>query len=241
MNQINKKSEFLEGLKRGFPIFLGYFPVSFTYGILAVQSGFPVWAAVLMSFTNVTSSGQFAATNLIFAGAGYFEICLTTFVINIRYFLMSLSLSQKLEKHTTIKSRLIFGYAVTDEIFAFASVCPKPVTSFYMYGLMSTPITGWVLGTLCGALASDLLPPSLQAAMGIALYAMFIAIIIPAARECRPVLFVIVIAIAVTCICKYVPLLSHISAGFRTIIATIISAGTIAYFFPQKETEGSHD
>lgn len=231
----DKKREFESGLKTGFPICLGYFPVSFTFGVMVANAGMPVWLAVLMSLSNVTSSGQFAGANLIFAGAGYFEICLTTFIINVRYMLMSLSLSQKLAPHTTTRQRLLFGFGITDEVFAFASVRPKEVTSHYMYGLISTPILGWALGTLCGALASNLLPASWQVAMGIALYAMFIAILVPAARESRPIICVILLSIGITCMIRYIPALSFISTGFRTILATILSAGICAVLFTKEE------
>lgn len=230
-----KKSQFIHGIKRGFPIALGYLPVSFTFGLMAVNGGLPLWLAVFISLSNLTSAGQFAGTSLILAGASYFEITLTTFVINIRYMLMSLSLSQKLEKEITIPQRMVFGFGVTDETFSVASSESGRLSNEYMLGLISTPIIGWSLGTLLGGLICSALPEALSAAMGIALYGMFIAIIVPPAKDSRPVLNIILISVAVTLVLRYIPAFSFISSGFRVIIATIIGAAIGALLYPVKE------
>ena len=187
---------FKRGLKSGLPIGIGYFPVSFTFGFLAVSSGLPIWAGFMISLTNLTSAGQFAGMNLMLAGAGYGELGLTTFVINLRYMLMSLALSQKIDGKIPIWKRLIFAFGITDETFVVASMEKPPIKAGYMFGLILLPIAGWNAGTLCGCCISGLLPQALQNAMGIALYAMFIAIIIPAARESAKVLLIIIIAVA---------------------------------------------
>lgn len=232
-----KKKQFLHGVKRGFPIALGYLPVSFTFGLMAVNGGLPLWLVVFTSLSNLTSAGQFAGTSLILSGASYLEITLTTFVINIRYMLMSLSLSQKLDKEITLPQRLVFGFGITDETFSVASAEPYRLTNEYMLGLISTPIMGWTLGTLLGGLICSSLPETLSAAMGIALYGMFIAIIVPPAIASRPVLIILLISVAVTLILRYIPLFSFISDGFRVIIATVIGAAFGAYLFPIKEKE----
>lgn len=229
------KREFRCGFQNGLPIGLGYLPVSFTFGFIAVSGGLPVWVAVLISFTNLTSAGQFAGTNLILAGAGYFEVALTTFVINIRYMLMSLSLSQKLEKKTGTLKRMLLSFGITDESFVVASLYPEKITAPFMFGLMSMPILGWNLGTLLGGCISTVLPQALQNAMGIALYAMFIALIIPASKASKQVLYIIILAVAATCILKYVPVFQMISSGFRVIIATVLAAGMGAFLFPKDE------
>ena len=172
------KKTFYEGLKSGIPIGLGYLPVSFTFGFLAVSGGLPVWVAVFISLTNLTSAGQFAGTNLILAGAGYFEVALTTFVINLRYMLMSLSLSQKLDEKTGTGARLALAFGITDETFVVSSLHPGILKASYMLGLITMPILGWNLGTWLGGAISAVLPQALQNAMGIALYAMFIALIL---------------------------------------------------------------
>lgn len=230
-----KQKQFIYGVKRGFPIALGYLPVSFTFGLMAVNGGLPLWLAVFISLSNLTSAGQFAGTSLILSGAGYLEITLTTFVINIRYMLMSLSLSQKLDKKITLPQRLIFGFGITDETFSIASAEAGALTNEYMLGLISTPILGWTLGTFLGGLICSSLPEALSSAMGIALYGMFIAIIVPPATASRPICAIILLSIAITVALKYLPLFSFISDGFRVIIATVIGAAFGAYFYPVKE------
>lgn len=231
------KRDFKEGVKSGMPIGLGYLPVSFTFGFLAVSGGLPVWAAVFISLTNLTSAGQFAGTNLILAGAGYIEVALTTFVINIRYMLMSLSLSQKLDQKTGTLERLLLAFGITDETFVVSSLKPGVLKASYMIGLMSMPVLGWNLGTLLGGSISTLLPEAMQNAMGIALYAMFIALIIPASKQSRTRLYVIAAAVFVTCILKYLPVFSFISSGFRVILATVAASFLGAWLFPGKEGE----
>lgn len=233
--------DYFYGFKKGIPICLGYISVSFTFGIMVVNNGLPVWMALFISMTNLTSSGQFAGTNLILSGASYFEITFATFIINIRYMLMSLALSQKIDKNTRTIDKLIYSFGITDEVFAVASTENKPVTSAYMYGLITTPYLGWSLGTLLGAIASDLLPESLSGAMGIALYAMFIAIIIPASKKSKNILYIIIISVITTCILKYTPVLCNISSGFRIIISTVIGASVGAILFPISDTDGGED
>ena len=148
--EMDWKREFKKGIKSGLPIGIGYIPVSFTFGFLAVSGGLPIWVAAVISLTNLTSAGQFAGTNLIFAGAGYLEVALTTFVINIRYMLMSLSLSQKLERKTGTLARLVMAFGITDETFVVGSLRQGTLTAPFMLGLILMPIAGWNLGTLMG-------------------------------------------------------------------------------------------
>lgn len=230
-------SDFWYGWKRGIPIALGYLSVSFTFGVKAVHGGMPVWIAVLMSFTNLTSAGQFAGTNLMLAGGTYIELAVSTLVINLRYMLMSLSLSQKLSGTVKRKSCLLFGYGITDEVFAVASAELRPVTAPYMYGLISMPVLGWTVGTLLGGVASGIMPDALANAMELGLYAMFIAIIIPPARKSRAIVFVIALAISVECMLYYLPVFSGISGGFQVILATVAAAAAGAFLFPVSPEE----
>lgn len=232
------RRECKKGIKSGLPIGIGYIPVSFTFGFLAVSGGLPIWVAVVISLTNLTSAGQFAGTNLIFAGAGYLEVALTTFVINIRYMLMSLSLSQKLERKTGTLARLALAFGITDETFVVGSLKPGTLTAPFMLGLILMPVAGWNLGTLMGGCISTLLPQALQNAMGIALYAMFIALIIPAAKASAHVLCIICIAVAVQCGLNYIPVFSFLSDGFRVIISTVAAAGLGAWLFPGTDDSG---
>ncbi|HOJ79098.1 MAG TPA: AzlC family ABC transporter permease [Bacillota bacterium] len=231
------KKDFAYGLKRGYPIALGYVPVAFTFGLMAVNGGISPLMAVFISLSNLTSAGQFAGTNLIIAGAGLFEIAITTFVINIRYMLMSLSLSQKINPDIPLLQRLIFSFGITDETFSIASMEEGKLSASYMLGLILGPIIGWSLGTALGAFTSSALPEYISSAMGIALYAMFIAIIVPPAKKSRPVFLIIAIAVAINVLLKYIPSFSFISSGFRIIIATVLGAGIGAALWPIEEAK----
>ena len=231
------KQEFKEGIRDGIPICLGYISVSMAFGLTAVKSGMPVWAAILISLTNLTSAGQFAGANLLLAQGTYIELAVTTFVINIRYFLMSLSVSQKVDKNFGLKERLIASFGVTDEVFAVSMQRKEELTFSYMLGLILTPILGWTGGTIIGAVATSLLPEMLTDAMGIALYGMFIAIIVPPAREEKNVLFAVVFAIAASYIFSYVPVFSVLSGGWSVILIAIVVSALAAWFFPVAEQE----
>lgn len=224
-------------MKKGIPIGLGYLAVSFSFGIWAYEGGMPIWMVIFISLSNLTSSGQFAGTQLIFEAASFFEIGLSVFIINIRYLLMSLSLTQKLSKDTKNYQKLIFGYGITDEVFALASIRDRELTAPFMYGLILAPTIGWTGGTALGAIMGSILPASISEAMGIALYSMFIAIIIPPAKKSKPIVGAIVISVVITCIIKYVPFLSFISGGFTLIIATVVSACIMAVVAPIKDEE----
>ena len=223
------------GLRDGIPIAAGYFSVSFTFGMLAVQDGISPFHAVLISLLNLTSAGQFAGLTVIVSGASLLEMALTQLVINIRYALMSVSLSQKLAPSVKTFQRMMIAYGNTDEIFAVASSKPGSVGSRYMYGLIFLPVLGWVGGTLTGAVASTLLPAAVISALGVALYGMFIAIVVPVAKESREVLIVVGAALVFSTAFYYLPVLQEISSGFTIIICTVAAAGIGAVLFPVKE------
>jgi len=233
----NKKESYQKGFKLGIPIGIGYFSVSFAFGMMAVASGLSPLLALAISMTNVTSAGQFAGIQVIAASGTFLEMSLTMLMINARYFLMSLALSQRVSKQLTATARALMSFCVTDEIFAVASMEQEPITGWYWLGLMTMPYIGWSGGTLAGALISGLLSTSLQDALGIALYGMFIAIIIPAAKHSRPIIITLLLAVGVSCILYYVPVFSQISSGFAVIIVTLIVAGIMAYISPIKEEE----
>lgn len=235
MNNIT--NSFTKGLKDGVPIGLGYFSVSITFGLMAVSAGIPVWAAVLISMTNLTSAGQFAGLSIITGGAPLFEMALTQLVINVRYSLMSLSLSQKLHGSISTFDRLILSFFNTDEIFAVASAQDGELGRRYLAGLAIIPYLGWTGGTLIGAAATTILPESVAAALGIAIYGMFMAIIIPPAKKSRSVLFVVLIAAFLSCLFKWLPLLNTVSSGFVIIICTLTAAAIGALVAPIKEEE----
>lgn len=231
------KSEFKQGLKDGIPIALGYLSVSFSIGIMVLAGGMSVFQGALMSLTNVTSAGQFAGIRIIVASGTILELVMTEFIINLRYALMSLSLSQKLSDKVSFWQRLVIAFANTDEIFAVAMAHQKSLTFPYMVGLQSLPIVGWVSGTVLGAVAADLMPASLSTAMGVALYGMFIAIVIPAAKKARPVLIVSALAVIFSCILYYVPIFNNVSDGISIIIATVLAAGIGSVLFPVSDAD----
>ena len=234
--RVMNKNIIKKGMIDSIPIAVGYLAVSFSFGILAASYGIDAGTATLISLLNLTSAGQFAGITAISTGAGYFELFLTQLIINLRYALMSLSLSQKLSREFTTKKRLIASFVITDEIFAVASSQEGEVTFPYMLGLGFPPIVGWSLGTLLGAVAGSLLPDSLLSALGITLYAMFVAIVLPPARENKSIAIVAVIALLISCVIYYVPgLHAHISSGFSVIITTLIAAGIGAWLFPVSE------
>ena len=225
-------NEFVRGLKKGFPICLGYIPVSFTFGLIAVKMGFNPLEATIISMTNMASAGQFAGIRLIEGGAPYIELVITTFVINLRYMLMSLSLSQKVASDMPFYKRAIMAFCITDEVFALAAMEKDDVSFPFFGGLMTTPIAGWTLGTFLGAVASSLLSPMLQGCFGIALYCMFIAIIIPPARKGRKVAIAVIVSALLSCLFKYVPGLNVLSksggGGWAIIVAAILGAAICA-------------
>jgi 4-azaleucine resistance transporter AzlC len=220
------------GIQDGVPIALGYFAVSFAFGLAAVEGGLSAWTAGVISLTNLTSAGQFAGVQLIFAHRPLFEIALTTLLINLRYMLMSLSLSQKIHPRTGILARLVISYGITDEVYAVAISRHGPVRARYMLGLILLPALSWVGGTLAGGLAGQILPDSLRSALGIALYAMFVAIVMPTVRQSRPVAAVVGLAILINTAIALLPSLSSLHGGWQIILATVIAAGTGAWAAP---------
>ncbi|KMT22190.1 AzlC family ABC transporter permease [Clostridium cylindrosporum] len=229
-----KKNDFINGLKKSLPISLGYFPVSFTFGVMASNLGLSPLIATFISLTNYTSAGQFAGTNLIVTGASFIEIGVTVFLINLRYMLMSFSLSQKIVKVPIVK-KLTMAFTITDETYALMALEDKKVSFNHAMGIMIGPFIAWFIGTLCGAISSSFLSSSMQDAMGIALYAMFLAIIIPPARKFRAILVIILIAATISCLFFYLPILNKVSTGFVIIIATVISCAIGAKFLPMEE------
>lgn len=228
----NLCNSFRKGIKDGLPVGLGYLSVSFTFGMMAVNNGIPVWTAVLISFTNLTSAGQFAGLQLILAQGSYIEMILTQLIINLRYALMSLSLSQKLDKNMTTADRCIVAYGNTDEIFAIAASQPQNVGKQYMLGLMSLPILCWTVGTLLGGAASTILTEGLRDALGIAIYGMFIAIIIPPAKKLSAIRKVIILTIILSYIFNFMPYINQIGSGFIIICCTLIASALGAWLFP---------
>ena len=230
------KNNFLRGMSHGIPICLGYLSVSFGFGILAVsKAGLSVFQASIISASNLTSAGQKAGIDVIAAGGTIIEMILLQLTINIRYSLMALSLSQKLDKRFTTPHRLMASYGITDEIFAVCSAQKTPLTPAYMYGMILIAAVGWVTGTALGAAAGELLPLSVSKAMEIVLYGMFFAIIMPPAKKQHSVLFVIAMAAALSVVFRYC--LPMVSDGFAIIISAVAASAAAAFIFPVKDEE----
>lgn len=229
------KSDFFRGMSHGIPIALGYLSVSFGFGIKAVSAGLSVFAATAISATNLTSAGQAAGVDIIAVGGTLIEMILVQLTINIRYSLMALSLSQKLDGKFSLPHRLVASYGITDEIFAVCSAQKQKLTPAYMYGIILISAVGWITGTALGAAAGQLLPESISSALGIVLYGMFMAIIIPPARKQLSVLSVVVVSALASILFRYI--LTAVSSGFAVIISAVIASVAGALFFPVKDTE----
>ncbi len=231
------KKQFLMGMRHGMPICFGYLSVSFGFGIFAVEKGLSVLAATLISVFNLTSAGQTAGVLAISQGGKILEIILqiilTQLVINVRYSLMAISLSQKLDKSFTTPHRLIAAYGITDEIFAVTYAQPRKITPWYMYGMILVSLLGWGTGTFLGAAAGELLPAVVTGAMGILLYGMFVAIVVPPARKNRQVLLVVVVAALLSILMYY--LAPVVPQGISIILCAVLAAAIGAALFPETE------
>lgn len=237
---MNRKKHFAAGIQDGIPICLGYLAVSFTFGIMAKKVGVSIFDTVLISITNVTSAGQFAGLSLIASTASYIEMAITQLIINLRYSLMSCALSQKIDPKAPFFHRFFIAYGVTDEIFGVSVSKEGKISPFYSYGVITIAVGGWVLGTFLGILSGNILPARAISALSVALYGMFIAIIIPPAKENRILAGIIVLSMAASLLFTEAPVLRNISSGFRIIIITLVIAGLAAWFFPVPDDTGEN-
>ena len=229
---MSRSAVWKKGVQDGIPIALGYFAVSFAFGIMAKEAGMTAFQIGLMSITNLTSAGQFAAVGLIVSGASYTEMALTQLIINLRYCLMSCALSQKWDPNVPSFHRFTVAHGVTDEIFGVSVLRDGYLKPFYKYGLMSSAVPGWVGGSVCGALCGAILPESLTSALGIAIYGMFLAIVIPPSKKNKVVGVVVLAAMALSTVFQMMPGLKNISSGFQIIIITVIVAAAAAALKP---------
>lgn len=226
---------FVRGMRDGIPICLGYFAVSFALGIAGRGVGMNAVQAFVMSLTMVASAGQFAAITLIGAGAGIIEMITTTIVVNLRYLLMSCSLTQKLSPETKLLHRLALSYCMTDEIFGLSISVDGFLRPVYTYGITMISVSGWCLGTVLGVVAGNILPALVTNALGVAMYGMFLAIIIPPAKENHFLGALVAVSMAASGLFSILPYLKAISSGFRVIILTILIAGIVAVIHPIEE------
>ena len=235
---MTRKLWFGRGMRDGMPIAIGYFAVAFALGIKATAAGLSALQSALLSLLNVTSAGEAAGIALLGVGTTYVELALTQLVINIRYLLMSCALSQKLSQKTGLLHRFAIGYGVTDEIFGISAATKGDLSPYYSYGAISVAVPGWTLGTLLGAVMGNVLPARAVSALGVALYAMFLAIILPPARKSRVIAgLVAVSALAsalLTTLCNLLSL-TFFTEGFRIILLTVVISLGAALLFPLKD------
>ena len=232
---------FRKGFTDGIPIGLGYLAVSFSFGILAVAGGLNILQATLISMTCLTSAGQFAGLTIMLSGGSIIEMIISQFIINLRYSLMSISLSQHIDKTMKLPQKLFFGEFHTDEIFAVSMGRPEKLGSRYFLGVIIAPYVGWSLGTFLGAVCGEVLPPMIVSALGVALYGMFIAIIVPPMKHSWKISIVVAIAIALSLCFHFVPFLKNVSSGFAIIICAVLASLFGAIVFPIEEDKKEKD
>lgn len=238
---VSHKQAIKEGIRDGIPIALGYFAVSFSLGVAARNAGLSAFQGFLVSLLNNASAGEYAGFTVIAANAAYFEIFLMTLIANARYLLMSCSLSQKFSPDTPLIHRLLIGYDVTDELFGITIARPGFLDPFYSYGAFMVAIPGWSIGTALGVIAGNALPARIVSALSVALFGMFLAIIIPPSKQNKVVCAFVLISFACSFAAAKLPRISDLSGGTRTIILTVILAGLAAYFFPVEEEQEVRD
>lgn len=243
MRQQENRKWFLKGMRHGVPIGLGYFAVAFTLGIHAKSIGMTPLQSAFMSFTMHASAGEFAAMTVIAAGSGYVEMAITQLVINLRYLLMSCALSQKVSENMPFIHRFFISYYITDEIFGISSTVDGKLNPRYTYGAALVASPGWVLGTFLGAVVGNILPANVASAMSVALYGMFLAIIIPPARKHKVIAVIVVVSMlassVLTWVAQVVSEYVTLSSGMRILILTVVIAGIAAYVRPIEESEGA--
>ena len=236
MRETNR-SEFIQGLRDGLPIGLGYFAVAFTLGIAARRAGLTAFQAGLASFLTNASAGEAAGFTVIAEGGSYLTMAIMILVANARYLLMSTALTQKLRPETGLLNRMIIGFDVTDEIFGVSIARPGWLCPFYSYGVFILPLIGWSSGTYLGVMMGNLLPANLVSALSVGLYGMFIAIIIPPARKNRVIAVLVVLSMALSFACSRLPGISALSGGTRIILLTVVIAAAAALIRPVKAPE----
>jgi len=232
-----KLQEYRAGLKAGLPICLGYFSVSFGFGTLAITQGLSILQATILSISNLTSAGQFAGLTVIVAGASLLEMILTQLVINSRYALMSLALGQRLGESVGVGKRLAVAFFNTDEVFALGMARSGKLTPAYFLGAGTVAAIGWTLGTAMGAIAGSVLPASVQTALGIMLYGMFIAIVVPQAKQEKSMGICMILALIFSCLFTWLPGLNAVSTGIAIVICTVAAAAICAWAFPVPDEE----
>lgn len=231
----NKRSVLLEGMRDGIPIALGYFAVSFSLGIAMRNAGITSIEGFFFSMFNLASAGEYAGLQVILANGSYLSMAIATLVANARYLLMSTALSQRFDQHTHFLHRLITGYGITDEIFGITINRKDSVNPWYVYGALFISVPAWSIGTSLGIIAGNGLPANIVNALSVALYGMFIAIIVPPSRKDKAVAIAVIFAFVLSGLSSYLPLLSTMDSSTKTIVLTIVIASIAAILKPHQE------
>lgn len=234
------KNAFINGIRDGIPIALGYFAVAFSLGIVAKKAGLTPIQGFISSILNHASAGEYAEFTVIMANASYFEMAFVILVTNIRYLLMSCALSQRIDSETSLIHRFLVGFGITDEIFGISIARVGSLNPYYSYGAIAIAIPSWSLGTAMGIVAGNILPTAIVSALSVALYGMFVAIIIPAAKTDKVVCGVIIISFLVSYAVSKISLFSHLSDSMKISLLTVLIAGAAAILFPLREDEEPH-
>ena len=238
----SRRAVFMEGVHDGVPIALGYFVVAFTLGILAKTAGLTAWQGFVTSAVNIASAGEYAGFTVIAANAPYLEIAVLTLVANARYFLMSAALTQRFSPETPLLHRLAVSFGVTDEIFGITVARGGMVHPYYNYGALAISVPAWSAGTSAGILAGGVLPAAAVSALSVALYGMFVWVILPPAKKSRPIAGMVILSFVLSLAATYAPVTEQLSGGTRTILLTLLIAGVGAALFPiAQEKEDAHE
>lgn len=231
------KTAFLNGMRDGVPIALGYFAVAFSLGIVAKKAGLNPFQGFISSMLNHASAGEYAEFTVIMASAPYLEMAFVILVTNIRYLLMSCALSQRFDPGTSLFHRILAGFGITDEIFGISIGRAGALNPYYNYGAMAIALPSWSLGTACGIVAGNILPVSVVSALSVALYGMFIAIIIPVSKADKIVGGVVIASFLASFLVSRLSLFDSLSDSLKISLLTVLIAGLAAFFFPVKEEE----
>lgn len=229
------RSAFLQGMRDGIPISLGYLAVSFSLGITAKNAGLTAFQGMLASFLCNASAGEYAAFTCIAANSAYIELAIVTLIANARYLLMSFAMSQRMNPKTSMIHRFLMAYDITDELFGIAIAQNGYLNPYYTYGAVIVAVPGWSVGTFLGVLAGNLLPLRLVSAFSVALYGMFLAIIIPPAKKDKVIALLVAVSFSASYAFSAIPVIKNLSSGNRTIILTVLISSLASIIFPKKE------
>ena len=228
---------FAQGYKDGIPIGLGYFAVAFSLGIAARDYGFNAFQGFLASLLTYASAGQYMGFALHATNATLIELIILTFIINARYILMGFALNQRMPEGTGLGRRILVGTCITDEIFGITIARPGVPTPYYTFGAILAAVPMWALGTALGISMGNILPTRIVSALSVALFGMFLAVIIPPARKDRAVAAAVIVSFTLSYAAIHLPVISGLSQGNRTILLTLVICSVFAVLFPRTDED----